>query len=36
MGRFLVGYAGYTEIPAFGHYAGHPLSIPLGKVLDRG
>jgi GNAT superfamily N-acetyltransferase len=25
--------AGYTEIPAFGHYADAPLSIHLGKVL---
>ena len=28
--------AGYTEIPAFGYYADAPLSIHLGKVLDRG
>ncbi len=27
--------AGYTEIPAFGYYAGSPHSIHLGKVLDR-
>jgi len=28
--------AGYLEIAAFGYYAGAPLSIHLGKVLDRG
>jgi GNAT superfamily N-acetyltransferase len=28
--------AGYTEIPAFGHYADSPLSTHFGKVLERG
>jgi GNAT superfamily N-acetyltransferase len=27
--------AGYAQIPAFGHYAGSPQSMHLGKVLDR-
>ena len=26
--------AGYEDIPAFGYYAGEPLSVHLGKVLD--
>jgi len=25
--------AGYEDIPAFGYYAGEPLSVHLGKVL---
>jgi GNAT superfamily N-acetyltransferase len=28
--------AGYTEIAAFGHYAGYPHSVHLGKLLDQG
>ena len=27
--------SGYEPIPAFGHYADSPLSVPLGKRLTR-
>lgn len=28
--------SGYTEIPAYGYYAGSPHSMHLAKLLDRG
>ena len=26
--------SGYQDVPPFGHYAGSPLSVPLGKQLS--